>query len=700
MTITMMQQLQESPKQDSGQPSADSQELKIKSKKQKLLDVWKARAELGDPRPAQAPALAQPARTHSPHQADLDRLARLYLGSLGADQLACLASSQASGELRCQWPHCRASFASGQLGPLVKHLIASHSAESADQSQQVSQQVGLVQTLELEYGRERARLAAMLQHLAALRSVRQLDLAKQRAQPESGAQLAPLRRPAAWRLHAQINQEELQLLNKLVSQECANTSLASSQQQRAQQQQRQQQLPSTRSALLAAAASAAALASHQQLSTQPPAPSLMPTLHSSHSFTFGHSGPLLACSQPAQYANVAPHSSSGANVDAYLLTGNQFQLADSAGQGAIDLSMSPGQTTLNDNQSPPAFQPRLFGQQQANASNSLGVLARSAQVNAPNLRLLSSPQHSTNSCGPRFGPNHNIPSDQSGTPLTSPSPGSAEPASCASANQSGGVSADVQSLVGHISAAKGQVRANQNKRSRSVDELDSSSSLSWPCSLHRELTPPACVLPIGLSMRSYVNHCLGQQQSRIPLAACNANPSSADERSELAFRGQKLNDSSATTSFATPQMLMSHQLATTSSASLCVKPNLIGLPSSSASPSTSSTNSKRFNSRVLERTNMDIVNEIEKNSSYYKTADIRPPFTYASLIKQAIVESTDKQLTLNEIYNWFQDRFCYFKPDANSWKNAIRHNLSLHKCFVRMENIKGAVWTICETEGK
>ncbi|KAJ9583355.1 hypothetical protein L9F63_022317, partial [Diploptera punctata] len=30
--------------------------------------------------------------------------------------------------------------------------------------------------------------------------------------------------------------------------------------------------------------------------------------------------------------------------------------------------------------------------------------------------------------------------------------------------------------------------------------------------------------------------------------------------------------------------------------------------------------------------------------------------------------------------------------------NAVRHNLSLHKCFMRVENVKGAVWTVDEVE--
>ncbi|CAF1161808.1 unnamed protein product [Adineta steineri] len=87
-----------------------------------------------------------------------------------------------------------------------------------------------------------------------------------------------------------------------------------------------------------------------------------------------------------------------------------------------------------------------------------------------------------------------------------------------------------------------------------------------------------------------------------------------------------------------------------------------------------------------------------KNRDYYMTHDVRPPFTYATLIRQAIIESPDNQLTLNEVYKWFEAQFLYFRKNAQTWKNAVRHNLSLHKCFMRVENIKGAVWTVDESE--
>ncbi|KAM3914589.1 forkhead box protein P1 isoform 1-T4 [Leptodactylus fuscus] len=102
--------------------------------------------------------------------------------------------------------------------------------------------------------------------------------------------------------------------------------------------------------------------------------------------------------------------------------------------------------------------------------------------------------------------------------------------------------------------------------------------------------------------------------------------------------------------------------------------------------------------RYSDKYNVPISSDIAQNQEFYKNAEVRPPFTYASLIRQAILESPEKQLTLNEIYNWFTRMFAYFRRNAATWKNAVRHNLSLHKCFVRVENVKGAVWTVDEIE--
>ncbi|XP_075434606.1 forkhead box protein P3 [Ascaphus truei] len=114
---------------------------------------------------------------------------------------------------------------------------------------------------------------------------------------------------------------------------------------------------------------------------------------------------------------------------------------------------------------------------------------------------------------------------------------------------------------------------------------------------------------------------------------------------------------------------------------------------------------KEFSDTVLavrrqlwESSSINIFQNMTNCTEYYKTNKVRPPFTYASLIRWAIMESPQKQLALNEIYHWFTTMFAYFRFNTATWKNAVRHNLSLHKCFVRVENIKGAVWVVDELE--
>ncbi|KAH9579296.1 Forkhead box protein P1, variant 2 [Schistosoma haematobium] len=83
---------------------------------------------------------------------------------------------------------------------------------------------------------------------------------------------------------------------------------------------------------------------------------------------------------------------------------------------------------------------------------------------------------------------------------------------------------------------------------------------------------------------------------------------------------------------------------------------------------------------------------------YYRSHCARPRFTYANLIRQAILESPGQQLSLSAIYVWLQREFAYFRQNEATWKNAVRHNLSLHKCFRRLETTSGSVWVVDESE--
>lgn len=79
--------------------------------------------------------------------------------------------------------------------------------------------------------------------------------------------------------------------------------------------------------------------------------------------------------------------------------------------------------------------------------------------------------------------------------------------------------------------------------------------------------------------------------------------------------------------------------------------------------------------------------------------DGKPPYSYANLITFAINSSQKKKMTLSEIYQWICDHFPYYKDAGNGWKNSIRHNLSLNKCFLKVPRSKedpgkGSYWAI------
>uniref|UniRef100_A0A4W5QHN5 Forkhead box O3b n=1 Tax=Hucho hucho TaxID=62062 RepID=A0A4W5QHN5_9TELE len=82
--------------------------------------------------------------------------------------------------------------------------------------------------------------------------------------------------------------------------------------------------------------------------------------------------------------------------------------------------------------------------------------------------------------------------------------------------------------------------------------------------------------------------------------------------------------------------------------------------------------------------------------------------SYADLITKAISSTPDKRLTLSQIYEWMVRCVPYFKDkgDSNSsagWKNSIRHNLSLHSRFIRVQNEgtgKSSWWMINPEGGK
>ena len=74
-----------------------------------------------------------------------------------------------------------------------------------------------------------------------------------------------------------------------------------------------------------------------------------------------------------------------------------------------------------------------------------------------------------------------------------------------------------------------------------------------------------------------------------------------------------------------------------------------------------------------------------------KHTNSKPPYSFSCLIFMSIEDSVHKKLPVKDIYNWILTHFPYFQNAPTGWKNSVRHNLSLNKCFMKVDKERGQV---------
>jgi hypothetical protein len=83
-------------------------------------------------------------------------------------------------------------------------------------------------------------------------------------------------------------------------------------------------------------------------------------------------------------------------------------------------------------------------------------------------------------------------------------------------------------------------------------------------------------------------------------------------------------------------------------------PDTVGAPTAKQSP--------LYNRGMM----MESTEEIDYSQDSAK--DLKPPYSYATMIAQAIFSSEEEKLTLNNIYQWIMEKYAFYRHSQSGWQ--------------------------------